>query len=114
MFQNEGSWYFLCIEVARSASDPFLCQRKYTLDIISEAGLLRAKPSGFPMEQNHKLGRATCNHLADLEVYLRLVGHLIYLAVTRPDLPYSVHILSRFMQEPRSEHWEAALRSFII
>ena len=44
------------------------------------------------------------------EVYRRLVGRLIYLAVTRPDLAYSVHILSQFMQEPRIEHWEAALK----
>ncbi|RVW97533.1 Retrovirus-related Pol polyprotein from transposon RE2 [Vitis vinifera] len=75
--------YFLGIEVARSSTGLFLCQRKYTLDIVSEAGLLGAKP---------------------------LVGRLIYLAVTRPDLAYSVHILSQFMQEPRIEHWEATLR----
>ncbi|XP_021719504.1 uncharacterized protein LOC110687200 [Chenopodium quinoa] len=72
--------YFLGIEVARSCAGIFPCQRKYNLDIISEAGLLGAKPSGFPIEQNHKLGLAT------------------------------VHILSQFMHEPRSEHWEAALR----
>lgn len=51
--------YVLGIEVARSASGLFLCQRKYTIDIISEAGLSGAKPCGFPDEQNHCLGRAT-------------------------------------------------------
>ena len=101
--------YFLGIEVARSASGLFLCQRKYMLDIISEVGLLGAKPSGFPMEQNHKLGRATGALLEDPAAYRRLVGRLIYLGVTRPDLAYCVHILSQFIQEPRIEHWEAAL-----
>ena len=38
------------------------------------------------------------------------MGRLIYLAVTRPDLAYSVRMLSQFMQEPRQEHWEATLR----
>ena len=102
--------YFLGIEVARSESGLFLCQRKYTLDIISETGLLGSKPVGFPIEQNHKLGQASGELLVDPESYRRLVGRLIYLAVTRPDLAYSVHILSQFMHEPRTEHWEAALR----
>lgn len=83
--------YFLGIEVARSKSGLFLCQRKYTLDIISEAGLLGSKPVGFPIEQNHRLGLATGNLLSDPESYRRLVGRLIYLAVTRPDIAYSVH-----------------------
>ena len=70
--------YFLGIEVARSASGIFLCQRKYTLDILSETGLLGSKPIGSPIEQNHKLGLATSDFLSDLESYRRLVGRLIY------------------------------------
>lgn len=96
--------------MARSSSGLFLCQRKYTLDIISEVGLLGAKPAGFPIEQNHKLGLASGHALSDPDAYRRLVGRLIYLAVTRPDLAYSVHILSQFMQDPQTEHWDTALR----
>ncbi|XP_048497665.1 uncharacterized mitochondrial protein AtMg00810-like [Beta vulgaris subsp. vulgaris] len=102
--------YFLGIEVARSSAGLFLCQRKYTLDIVSEAGLLGSKPSDSPIEQNHRLGLATGSLLPEPEVYRRLVGRLIYLAVTRPDLAYSVHILSQFLQAPRQEHLDAALR----
>ncbi|CAH9140337.1 unnamed protein product [Cuscuta epithymum] len=102
--------YFLGVEVARSAVGIYLCQRKYTLDIISEAGLLGAKPASFPMEQHHGLALANGELLADAEPYRRLVGRLIYLSFTRPDVAYAVHILSQFMQAPCQEHWHAALR----
>jgi hypothetical protein len=45
--------------------------------------------------------------------YRQLVGSLIYLKNTRPDLSYSVSILSRFMQEPRESHWNSAKRKLI-
>ncbi|CAM8911433.1 unnamed protein product [Rhodiola kirilowii] len=102
--------YFLGLEVARNKEGFYICQRKYALDIILETGLLGAKPADFPMEQNHKLALAEGKDLKDGERYRRLVGRLIYLTVTRPDLAYSVHILSQFMQAPKEVHLEAALR----
>ena len=102
--------YFLGIEVARSADGFFLSQRKYTLDIISETGLSGAKPSDTPLEQNHQLALADGPLHPDPAQYRRLVGRLIYLAFTRPDLAYVVHVLAQFMHQPRHQHWEAALR----
>ena len=97
-------------EVARSSKGIFLSQRKYALDITTNTGLLGNKPAAFPIEQNHHLGRANGAMLKDPESYCRLVGRLIYLAVTRPDLAYAVHILSQFLNEPKQEHWDGALR----
>nr|KYP49195.1 hypothetical protein KK1_029130 [Cajanus cajan] len=57
--------YFLVIEVARHYIGIFLCQRKYALDIISEVGLLGAKPAGFPMDQHHQLPLAKGTLLPD-------------------------------------------------
>ena len=92
--------YFLGIEVARGPTGLFLGQRKYTLEIVDECGLLGAKPSEFPMDENHKLALATGPLLEDAGRYRRLVGRLIYLAITRPDICYAVYILSQFMQAP--------------
>lgn len=86
--------YFLGIEVARNSQSLFLSQRKYTLDILSESGLSASKPALFPMEQNHGLGLAAGPPLGDPGPYRRLVGRLIYLTITRPDICYSVHVLS--------------------
>ncbi|XP_026387812.1 uncharacterized protein LOC113282888 [Papaver somniferum] len=47
---------------------------------------------------------------SDSSQYRRLIGRLIYLTITRPELCYSVHVLAQFMQSPRVAHWEAALR----
>ncbi|GAA0186723.1 transmembrane signal receptor [Lithospermum erythrorhizon] len=101
--------YFLGIEVARSHEGIFLCQRKYALDIISETGLLGSKPVTFPMEQNQTLGLSTSTELADGEKYRRLVGCLLYLAFTRPDICFAVQVLSQFLQKPKEDYWVAAL-----
>ncbi|KAL1194230.1 Retrovirus-related Pol polyprotein from transposon RE1 [Cardamine amara subsp. amara] len=102
--------YFLGIEVARNKNGIFMSQRKYTLDIITETGLLGAKPATFPIEQHQTLGLAEGPLLPDPERYRRLVGRLIYLLATRPDLTYVIHVLSQFMKSPRTDHMEAALR----
>lgn len=98
--------YFLGIEVAKNSIGIYLCQRKYALNIIVETGLLGAKPVSFPLEHNHQLSLSKTLLLSNPEPYKRLIGHLIYLGVTRPDLAYCVHVLAQFMQAPRDAHWQ--------
>ncbi|KAG7564540.1 Reverse transcriptase RNA-dependent DNA polymerase [Arabidopsis suecica] len=104
-FEQDVSDYSLFIlakgiEVACSPAGIYLCQRKYALEIIAEAGLMGVKPITFPLEQNHKLSLAKDGIFPDLTRYRRLVGRLIYLGNTRPELSYAIHILSQFMNEP--------------
>ena len=102
--------YFLGIKVAHGPKGLFLSQWKYALEIVDEYRLLGAKPSDTPIKENHKLALAIGTHLDDAGRYRCLVGGLIYLTITRPDLFYAIHILSQFIQAPRKEHLEAACK----
>ncbi|KAK9077344.1 hypothetical protein SSX86_005681 [Deinandra increscens subsp. villosa] len=102
--------YFLGIEFSRSKNGIFMSQRKYALDLLQDCGLTGARPEKFPMEQNIKLTLTNGEKLHDPTKYRRLVGRLIYLTVTRPDIMYSVRTLSQFMHEPHKPHWDAAMR----
>ena len=102
--------YFLGIEIPRGPKGLFLCQRKYALEIVEECGLLGGKPVASPIEENHKLALASGDFFNDPTQYRRLIGRLIYLTITRPELSYAVHVLSQFMQTPSIEHFQAARR----
>ena len=102
--------YFLGLEVARSAKGISLCQRTYALDILSDNGILGFKPVNTPMEQNLKLSQSCGDSLDDPSLYNRLVGRLLYLTVTRPDISYSVKRLSQFMAKLTSLHLAVAYR----
>ena len=85
-------------------------RQKYALEIIEECGLLGAKPAKFPMETHHKLALTSRSNMGDVTSYRRLIGRLMYLTITRPELCYAVHVLSQFMHELREQHMEAAKR----
>ncbi|KAJ0520496.1 putative RNA-directed DNA polymerase [Helianthus annuus] len=62
------------------------------------------------MEQNLKLGKGEGEDKVDSSQYRRLVGHLLYLQATRPDITYIVNVLSQFVTNPRQNHMDATTR----
>uniref|UniRef100_A0A2N9I2A7 Integrase catalytic domain-containing protein n=1 Tax=Fagus sylvatica TaxID=28930 RepID=A0A2N9I2A7_FAGSY len=102
--------YFLGLEVTSSSDGYYLSQAKYASDLLSKAGLTDSKTVSTPLELNVKLNTTDGEPLSDATLYRQLVGSLIYLTVTRPDLAYAVHLVSQFMSAPRSTHYAAVLR----
>ena len=77
-----------------------MSQRKYVLDLLRDTGMLNCEPIKSPMEQNHGLEECKDQISANEGRYQRLVGRLIYLSHTRPDIAYAVSVVSRFMHNP--------------
>ncbi|KAL5698715.1 hypothetical protein ACHQM5_029711 [Ranunculus cassubicifolius] len=101
--------YFLGLEVAYSKKGIFLNQRKYVLDLLQETGKSGVVPADTPVDTKAKLDE-TGDLLSDVGQYQRLVGRLIYLTITRPDITYAVSLVSRFMHAPRRQHMDAVTR----
>ena len=102
--------YFLGIEVAQSNSGVVICQRKYTLDILTDIGMLDCKPVEIPMDPNVKLVPSQGELLRDPGRYRRLVGKLNYLTITRLDISFPVIVVSQFLQSPCDSHWDVVVR----
>ncbi|KAG7536932.1 Integrase catalytic core [Arabidopsis suecica] len=105
--------YFLGREVCRSPEGLFLSQRKYTLDLLNETGYKDAKPAKTPLEEGYKVdrkGEKEDEKFNDTPLYRKLVGKLIYLTNTRPDICFAVNQVSQHMQAPTVYHWSMVER----
>ncbi len=68
------------------------------------------KPISFPLEQNVKLSVDEGDFVDDTIMFKHIVGNLIYMTITRPNLNYVVGVVSQFMQTPRKPHVDAVRR----
>ncbi|KAM2422408.1 hypothetical protein ACFXTH_028630 [Malus domestica] len=105
-----GLKYFLGIEVALSKQGIFLSQRKYVLDLLDETRMLDCKPVDTPIVQNHHLVMHPDQVPTNRDRYQRLVGRLIYLSYTMPNIAYAVSVVSQFMHSPSDMHMSAVER----
>lgn len=95
------------LEIARSSSGIVLTQHQYTLQILSDAGFLDSKPVKTPMNPRISLSLDDGDLLTDSTAYRHLIGRLLYLTITRPDITYAVHALSQFVHSPTTTRLQA-------
>lgn len=107
----EKAKYFLALGIAQTTEGIYVNQRKYTLDIIANLGIMGSKTRLHPINKGIKLSVDPINEtLCDPEKYRHLIGRLLYLNFTRTDIAYSVQQLSQYVNKPYITHWNAAIQ----
>ena len=96
--------YFLGLEVARTKKGINLRKRKFILELLSDTSLLASKPANVPMDQSTKFRSSMGEDVPNPSLYRRIIGKLLYLTLTRPDICYSLHKLRQFMRSPKIPH----------
>ena len=102
--------YFLGLEFWQNLGEIFLTQGKYAVDILQRFGMQDCKSMSVPMTTNlTKLQDSTTNSQGvESTLYRQLIGSLMYLIHTRPDICYTVNALSQIMSDLKHIHWVVA------
>lgn len=80
------------------------------MELLHSTDMLDCKPSSIPMIPNLKLSKQDGELLEDREMYRRIVGKLMYLTITRPDITFAVNKLCQFSSAPRTSHLGAVYK----
>jgi hypothetical protein len=99
--------YFLGFQVKQLQEGTFISQTKYTQDILNKFGMKDAKPIKTPMGTNGHLDLDTEGKSVDQKVYRSMIGSLLYLCASRPDIMLSVCMCARFQADPKESHLTA-------
>ena len=102
---------FLGIEVQQSESGIFISQLNYASAILKIFNISNCKTSPTPVITGLKLSKDDDGSTVDPTLFKRLVGSLMYLTSTRPEIMYGVSLISRLMKSPKDSHWQACKRS---
>jgi hypothetical protein len=99
--------YFLGFQVKQLQDGTFNSQTKYIQDILTKFGMKDVKPIKTPMGTNGHLDLDTEGKSVDQKVYLSMIGSLLYLCASRPDIMLSVCMCARFQADPKEVHLRA-------
>jgi hypothetical protein len=102
--------YFLGFQVKQLKEGIFISQTKYTQDLLKTFGMKDAKPITTPMGTNIHFDLDVGGKSVDQKVYRSMIGSLLYLCASRPDIMLSVCMCARFQSDPKECHLVAVKR----
>jgi hypothetical protein len=104
--------FFLGIQVKQIKQGTFVHQVKYTKDLMKKFNTAELKPVSTPMSSVALLGPDEDGEVVDQREYRSMIGSLLYLTVTRPNIQFAVGMCARFQSSARSSHRTAVQRVF--
>jgi hypothetical protein len=96
--------FFLGIQVKQMKQGTFVHQCKYTKDLTKKFNMVELKPVSIPMSFMALLGSDEDGEAVAQREYRSMIGSLLYLTVTRPDIQFTVGLCARFQSSPSSSH----------
>ena len=97
--------YFLGIEVDQNENGIFISQAKYGNEVLKRFNIQDSKAAITPTVMGLKLNKEDNNKDFDPSLYKNIVGSLMYLTATRPDIMFALSSISRFMERLKEAHW---------
>ncbi|GJR11673.1 retrovirus-related pol polyprotein from transposon TNT 1-94 [Tanacetum coccineum] len=104
--------FFLGLQIKQLDDGIFFNQSKYIKEMLKKFGLEDSKPIKTPMSTETKLTRDEDGESVDNTKYRGMIGSLLYLTASRPDIMFSVCLCARFQEDPKTSHLEAVKRIF--
>ncbi|KAJ9543903.1 hypothetical protein OSB04_023610 [Centaurea solstitialis] len=104
--------FFLGLQVAQKEDGIFIHQSKYVKDILNKFGLTDVKPASTPIETHKHLTVDIEGKEVDVHHYRSMIGSLMYLTASRPDIMFAVCVCARFQVQPKDSHLQAVKRIF--
>ena len=102
--------YFLGLEVHQTQDEIFVCQSKYARDMLRRFKMDNCTPVATPTAHGEHLCKEDGEQKVDKKQYRSIVGSLMFLTNTRPDLQFSVSLVARYMSDPSAVHLKVAKR----
>ncbi|GJZ83595.1 retrovirus-related pol polyprotein from transposon TNT 1-94 [Tanacetum coccineum] len=104
--------FFLGLQISQSPRGIFINQSKYASEIVKKYGLNTTDSVDTPMIETKKLDEDLQGKPVDATLYRGMIGSLMYLTASRPDLNYDVCLCARYQAKPTKKHLQAVKRIF--